>query len=151
MLKLWFFLWTFITINSLTVSFSYSRTMSSKATLALLIYGIIMHYSVNCSPVGLSFPTVRYVLHHFISKVSRCWFLFSSCCMHRGGTGGLDTAAAAGGHRAKIIPDSQLVMSAATIAFIGLLDNSVWQPIHRAAHTEIIAKKHPPGSGSNVI
>ncbi|XP_019942771.1 adenylate cyclase activating polypeptide 1a isoform X3 [Paralichthys olivaceus] len=31
--------------------------MSSKATLALLIYGIIMHYSVNCSPVGLSFPT----------------------------------------------------------------------------------------------
>ncbi|XP_023123281.2 adenylate cyclase activating polypeptide 1a isoform X3 [Amphiprion ocellaris] len=33
--------------------------MSSKATLALLIYGIIMHYSVNCSPVGLSFPSVR--------------------------------------------------------------------------------------------
>ncbi len=38
-----------------------SRTMSNKATLALLIYGIIMHYSVNCSPVGLSFPSVRYV------------------------------------------------------------------------------------------
>lgn len=35
--------------------------MSSKATLALIIYGIIMHYSVNCSPVGLSFPSVRYV------------------------------------------------------------------------------------------
>ncbi|XP_038585941.1 adenylate cyclase activating polypeptide 1a isoform X2 [Micropterus salmoides] len=33
--------------------------MSSKATLALIIYGIIMHYSVNCSPVGLSFPSVR--------------------------------------------------------------------------------------------
>ncbi|XP_034718286.1 adenylate cyclase activating polypeptide 1a isoform X1 [Etheostoma cragini] len=33
--------------------------MSSKATLVLLIYGIIMHYSVNCSPVGLSFPSVR--------------------------------------------------------------------------------------------
>uniref|UniRef100_A0A3Q1IPC0 Glucagon / GIP / secretin / VIP family domain-containing protein n=1 Tax=Anabas testudineus TaxID=64144 RepID=A0A3Q1IPC0_ANATE len=33
--------------------------MSSKATLALVIYGIIMHYSVNCSPVGLSFPSVR--------------------------------------------------------------------------------------------
>ncbi|XP_076617819.1 adenylate cyclase activating polypeptide 1a isoform X1 [Chaetodon auriga] len=33
--------------------------MSSKATLALLIYGIMMHYSVNCSPVGLSFPSVR--------------------------------------------------------------------------------------------
>uniref|UniRef100_A0A3Q3MK64 Adenylate cyclase activating polypeptide 1 n=1 Tax=Labrus bergylta TaxID=56723 RepID=A0A3Q3MK64_9LABR len=34
-------------------------TMSSKATLALLIYGIIMHCSVHCSPVGLSFPSVR--------------------------------------------------------------------------------------------
>ncbi|CAG5896195.1 unnamed protein product, partial [Menidia menidia] len=34
------------------------RTMSSKATLALLIYGIIMHYSVHCSPVGLSFPSL---------------------------------------------------------------------------------------------
>ncbi|XP_032360086.1 adenylate cyclase activating polypeptide 1a isoform X3 [Etheostoma spectabile] len=33
--------------------------MSSKATLVLLIYGIITHYSVNCSPVGLSFPSVR--------------------------------------------------------------------------------------------
>nr|ACQ58189.1 Glucagon family neuropeptides precursor [Anoplopoma fimbria] len=33
--------------------------MSSKATLALLIYGLIMHYSVHCSPVGLSFPGVR--------------------------------------------------------------------------------------------
>ncbi|CAJ1082507.1 adenylate cyclase activating polypeptide 1a [Xyrichtys novacula] len=33
--------------------------MSSKATLALLIYGLIMHYSVHCSPVGLSFPSVR--------------------------------------------------------------------------------------------
>uniref|UniRef100_A0A3Q3VPB5 Glucagon / GIP / secretin / VIP family domain-containing protein n=1 Tax=Mola mola TaxID=94237 RepID=A0A3Q3VPB5_MOLML len=28
--------------------------MSSKAILALLIYGIIMHHSVNCSPVGKS-------------------------------------------------------------------------------------------------
>ncbi|XP_023806098.1 pituitary adenylate cyclase-activating polypeptide isoform X2 [Oryzias latipes] len=33
--------------------------MSSKATLALLIYGILMHYSINCSPVGLSFPSIR--------------------------------------------------------------------------------------------
>ncbi|XP_068603957.1 adenylate cyclase activating polypeptide 1a isoform X2 [Brachionichthys hirsutus] len=33
--------------------------MSSKATLAVLIYGIIMHCSVLCSPVGLSFPGVR--------------------------------------------------------------------------------------------
>lgn len=40
--------------------------MSSKATLALLIYGIIMHFSVNCSPVGLSFPSVRYV-HVYLS------------------------------------------------------------------------------------
>ncbi|XP_041669617.1 adenylate cyclase activating polypeptide 1a isoform X3 [Cheilinus undulatus] len=35
------------------------RTMSSKATLTLLIYGLIMHYSIHCSPVGLSFPSVR--------------------------------------------------------------------------------------------
>ncbi|XP_036377149.1 glucagon family neuropeptides-like isoform X2 [Megalops cyprinoides] len=33
--------------------------MSRKATLALLIYGIIMHYSVCCSPIGLSYPNVR--------------------------------------------------------------------------------------------
>ncbi|XP_026148103.1 adenylate cyclase activating polypeptide 1a isoform X2 [Mastacembelus armatus] len=33
--------------------------MSSKATLALVIYGIIMHYSGNCSPLGLNFPSVR--------------------------------------------------------------------------------------------
>ncbi|XP_029979036.1 glucagon family neuropeptides isoform X2 [Sphaeramia orbicularis] len=33
--------------------------MTSKMTLALLIYGIIMHYNVNCSPVGLSFPNIR--------------------------------------------------------------------------------------------
>uniref|UniRef100_A0AAV2L9Y2 Glucagon / GIP / secretin / VIP family domain-containing protein n=1 Tax=Knipowitschia caucasica TaxID=637954 RepID=A0AAV2L9Y2_KNICA len=36
------------------------RTMSSKATLALLIYGILMHYSVYCSPVGLSDPSFRF-------------------------------------------------------------------------------------------
>uniref|UniRef100_A0A3B3Z1G4 Glucagon / GIP / secretin / VIP family domain-containing protein n=1 Tax=Poecilia mexicana TaxID=48701 RepID=A0A3B3Z1G4_9TELE len=34
-------------------------TMCSKATLALLIYGIIMHHSINCSPVGISFPSIR--------------------------------------------------------------------------------------------
>uniref|UniRef100_A0A8C7K984 Adenylate cyclase activating polypeptide 1 n=1 Tax=Oncorhynchus kisutch TaxID=8019 RepID=A0A8C7K984_ONCKI len=33
--------------------------MSSKATLALLIYGIIMHYSVYCSPLGLNYPNLR--------------------------------------------------------------------------------------------
>lgn len=52
-----------------------SRKMSSKATLALLIYGIMMHYSVNCTPAGLSFPSVRYV-HFYLSMesyLSRCW------------------------------------------------------------------------------
>ncbi|KAG2458222.1 PACA protein, partial [Polypterus senegalus] len=34
-------------------------TMSSKSTLALLIYGIIMHCSVYCSPSGLSYPKIR--------------------------------------------------------------------------------------------
>uniref|UniRef100_A0A4W5KYK7 Adenylate cyclase activating polypeptide 1 n=1 Tax=Hucho hucho TaxID=62062 RepID=A0A4W5KYK7_9TELE len=33
--------------------------MSSKATLALLIYGIIMHYSVYSSPLGLNYPNLR--------------------------------------------------------------------------------------------
>ncbi|XP_066579511.1 adenylate cyclase activating polypeptide 1b isoform X1 [Amia ocellicauda] len=33
--------------------------MSSKATLGLLIYGIIMHCSVYCSPIGLSYPKIR--------------------------------------------------------------------------------------------
>ncbi|XP_033854902.1 glucagon family neuropeptides-like isoform X2 [Acipenser ruthenus] len=33
--------------------------MSSKATLALFIYGIIMHCSVYCSPTGLSYPKIR--------------------------------------------------------------------------------------------
>ncbi|KAK7881736.1 hypothetical protein WMY93_030145 [Mugilogobius chulae] len=37
-----------------------NRTMSSKATLALLIYGLLMHYSVYCSPVGLSVPSFRF-------------------------------------------------------------------------------------------
>ena len=37
----------------------FSGTMSSKATLALLIYGIITHFSASCSHVGLSFPSVR--------------------------------------------------------------------------------------------
>uniref|UniRef100_A0A1A8F2M6 Adenylate cyclase activating polypeptide 1a n=1 Tax=Nothobranchius korthausae TaxID=1143690 RepID=A0A1A8F2M6_9TELE len=33
--------------------------MSSKATLALLIYGIIMHHSASSAPVGISFPSLR--------------------------------------------------------------------------------------------
>ncbi|XP_075903512.1 adenylate cyclase activating polypeptide 1a isoform X2 [Nelusetta ayraudi] len=32
--------------------------MSSKTTLALLIFGIVMHHSVNGTPAGLSFPSV---------------------------------------------------------------------------------------------
>uniref|UniRef100_I3JRT1 Adenylate cyclase activating polypeptide 1b n=2 Tax=Oreochromis TaxID=8139 RepID=I3JRT1_ORENI len=32
---------------------------SSKATLILLIYGIFMHYSVFCTPLGLSYPKIR--------------------------------------------------------------------------------------------
>lgn len=50
--------------------FCYSSTMSSKATLAFLICGVIMHYSVICSPVGLSFPSVRYVHLHLTSTVT---------------------------------------------------------------------------------
>lgn len=44
--------------------------MSSKATLAFLICGVIMHYSVICSPVGLSFPSVRYVHLHLTPTVT---------------------------------------------------------------------------------
>uniref|UniRef100_A0A672Q0Y8 Adenylate cyclase activating polypeptide 1b n=1 Tax=Sinocyclocheilus grahami TaxID=75366 RepID=A0A672Q0Y8_SINGR len=32
---------------------------SSKATLALLIYGIMMHYSAYCTPIGMTFPKMR--------------------------------------------------------------------------------------------
>ncbi|XP_061588545.1 adenylate cyclase activating polypeptide 1b isoform X2 [Cololabis saira] len=32
---------------------------SSKVTLILLIYGILMHYSVFCTPIGLSYPKIR--------------------------------------------------------------------------------------------
>eukprot|EP00066_Takifugu_rubripes_P025288 XP_011614554.1 PREDICTED: GHRH/PACAP precursor isoform X4 [Takifugu rubripes] len=32
---------------------------SSKATLILLIYGILMHYSVFCTPIGLGYPKIR--------------------------------------------------------------------------------------------
>lgn len=46
--------------------------MSCKATLALLIFGIVMHHSVNCTPAGLSFPSVRYV--HFYSSVELYFF-----------------------------------------------------------------------------
>ncbi|XP_061777044.1 glucagon family neuropeptides-like isoform X2 [Nerophis ophidion] len=32
---------------------------SSKATLILLVYGILMHYGVLCTPLGLSYPKIR--------------------------------------------------------------------------------------------
>ncbi|XP_030259255.1 adenylate cyclase activating polypeptide 1b isoform X3 [Sparus aurata] len=32
---------------------------SSKATLILLIYGILVHYSVFCTHIGLSYPKIR--------------------------------------------------------------------------------------------
>ncbi|XP_010902209.1 adenylate cyclase activating polypeptide 1b [Esox lucius] len=31
----------------------------NPSTLALLVYGILMHYSVHCSPIGLSYPKIR--------------------------------------------------------------------------------------------
>lgn len=59
--------------------FSCRRKMSSKTTLALLIFGIMMHHSVSGTPAGLSFASVRYV--HFNSSTEfdfcRCWGL---CC-----------------------------------------------------------------------
>ncbi|KAL2097644.1 hypothetical protein ACEWY4_006851 [Coilia grayii] len=36
-----------------------SMARSSKATLVLLIYGIIMHFSVYCTPIGLTYPKIR--------------------------------------------------------------------------------------------
>ncbi|XP_029110380.1 adenylate cyclase activating polypeptide 1b isoform X3 [Scleropages formosus] len=33
--------------------------LCSKATIALLIYGIVTHCSVHASPIGLSYPSVR--------------------------------------------------------------------------------------------
>ncbi|TSK82170.1 Glucagon family neuropeptide [Bagarius yarrelli] len=32
---------------------------SSRATLALLIYGILMRYSAQCTPIGMGFPNMR--------------------------------------------------------------------------------------------
>ncbi|KAL7879939.1 hypothetical protein SRHO_G00021930 [Serrasalmus rhombeus] len=36
-----------------------SMARSSKAALALLIYGILMHSSAYCTPVGITFPNMR--------------------------------------------------------------------------------------------
>lgn len=47
---------------------------SSKATLALLIYGIMMHYSAFCTPIGMTFPKMRYV-YAFMLDVLRFYFL----------------------------------------------------------------------------
>ncbi|XP_019751880.1 adenylate cyclase activating polypeptide 1b isoform X4 [Hippocampus comes] len=38
---------------------AWSMASSSKATFILLIYGILMHYSVSCTPLGLSYPKIR--------------------------------------------------------------------------------------------
>lgn len=48
---------------------------SSKATLVLLIYGIIMHFSVYCTPIGLTYPKIRYVYGHIFSlcKTLEIW------------------------------------------------------------------------------
>ncbi|XP_028831552.1 adenylate cyclase activating polypeptide 1b isoform X2 [Denticeps clupeoides] len=32
---------------------------SNKTTFVLLIYGILMHYSVYCTPIGLPYPKMR--------------------------------------------------------------------------------------------
>ncbi|KAI5104066.1 pituitary adenylate cyclase-activating polypeptide isoform 1, partial [Silurus meridionalis] len=32
---------------------------SSRATLALLVYGILMRYSAQCTPIGMGFPNMR--------------------------------------------------------------------------------------------
>lgn len=49
---------TALTLNAHFVS-HYSMASTSKATLILLIYGILMHYSVSCTPLGLSYPKIR--------------------------------------------------------------------------------------------
>ncbi|KAB5579566.1 hypothetical protein PHYPO_G00196500 [Pangasianodon hypophthalmus] len=36
-----------------------SMAKSSRATLALLIYGILMRYSAQCTPIGMGFPNMR--------------------------------------------------------------------------------------------
>ncbi|MCJ8731779.1 hypothetical protein PDJAM_G00203410 [Pangasius djambal] len=36
-----------------------SMAKSSRATLALLIYGILMRYSAQCTPIGMGFPSMR--------------------------------------------------------------------------------------------
>lgn len=46
-------------LNVLCLCFTNSMASSSKATLILLIYGILMHYSVFCTPIGLSYPKIR--------------------------------------------------------------------------------------------
>ncbi|KAM9458087.1 adenylate cyclase activating polypeptide 1b [Salvelinus alpinus] len=34
-------------------------TRCHRATLVLLVYGILMHYSIYCSSIGLSYPKIR--------------------------------------------------------------------------------------------
>lgn len=83
--------------------------MSSKATLALFIYGIIMHYSVNSSPVGLSFPSLRYVC----SYTSLSFTFQSLICRSCAAPGGHRAPA---GHRLTSLSALELVMSGSIIA-----------------------------------
>lgn len=53
----------FISLSKPPLLPPHSMASSSKATLILLIYGILMHYSVFCTPLGLdtyrSYPNLR--------------------------------------------------------------------------------------------
>lgn len=106
--------------------------MSSKATLAFLICGVIMHYSVICSPVGLSFPSVRYVHLHLTPTV----------------TFEVDIASLKGG--ACALSPRRVCFPGLFVRLqkpVGLLDNSIWQTIYIELHEQ----KHSPASGCNVI
>uniref|UniRef100_A0A673L0U3 Glucagon family neuropeptides-like n=2 Tax=Sinocyclocheilus rhinocerous TaxID=307959 RepID=A0A673L0U3_9TELE len=46
-------------VNGKKSQFLSCMARSSKATLALLIYGIMMHYSAYCTPIGMTFPKMR--------------------------------------------------------------------------------------------
>lgn len=55
-------IYLFIYLTALFLSLPHRVAMCSKALLALLVYGIIMHCSVYCSPaVGLQYPALRWV------------------------------------------------------------------------------------------
>ncbi|KAL0967062.1 hypothetical protein UPYG_G00304130 [Umbra pygmaea] len=45
--------------NALLFPCCISMAGCNRSILALLVYGILTHYSVHCSPIGLSYPKVR--------------------------------------------------------------------------------------------